>query len=223
MSRRRPWFRAPSPVENASYLVVITAMALAAPVVHAENLVVNGEFNQDLAGWSTESASVEGVWAALDFDGSMDSGSVLVTSVESRTGISVGVTQCVEIPPGQPLEFSGALYVPSGQSEEASVGYIMDWREGREGTGCGARVSLIGVNPESGVFDEWVFLEETLEPPEGAESVVIIGRINFAAKNDPNGAFDTYFDAVALPEPANAGLLALGVLAWRARKSRLDG
>ena len=122
-------------------LPLLATLALA-PLAQAENLVVNGEFDEDVVGWSTSSISVEGVWASLDFDGSGSSGSVLVTSTLEQLRVSVGVTQCVDFEPGQTLEFSGALYVPSGQSEAASVGYIMDWRAEAACSVVGALVNL---------------------------------------------------------------------------------
>ena len=130
-------------------------------------------------------------------------------SAETRLRTAVGLSQCVPLPAVDRLEFSGAVYVPSGQSEEAVVGYTLDWQEGGD---CNGRISL-GFVPSAEGTDAWEILEETFEPPIGAGSVGILGRITFEAKNDPDGAFQAYFDSIRLvPEPSTALLHASALL-----------
>ncbi len=188
-----------------AFLLVATSPA--SPAL-ADNVVPNAEFDVNLQGWNTPAIAVDAVWDPRDVDDSGASGSALVTSAETRLRTAVGLSQCVPLPAVDLLEFSGAVYVPSGQSEEAVVGYVMDWQEGD----CNGRISL-GLVPNAEGTDAWEILEETFEPPIGAGSVNILGFINFAAKNDPDGAFQAHFDSIRLvPEPSTALLHASALL-----------
>jgi hypothetical protein len=163
----------------------------------AAELVQNGEFDQNTLEWGFNSNLVEFAWDPLDVDNAATSGSVRVTSTETRLNVAVGITQCLVLPPGELFDFSGAVYVPSAQSETATVGYTLDWRAGD----CGSRIEL-GLVGNAMETDAWELLESTVTPPDGAGSVSIVARITFAAKNDPDGAFTAHFDAVRLPEPS---------------------
>lgn len=182
-------------------------------------LVDNGEFDQDVTGWGINSNLVQPDWDPLDFEGSLESGSALVTSTETRLNTAVGITQCILLPAAAPLDFHGAIFVPSAQSEAATVGYSFDWRTGD----CGARVSLEIAGNAVGA-DMWETVEAIAMPPPDANSLVIVARITFATKNDPDGPFQAHFDAIRLPEPhCAAGVIAavgaLGCLAPRRRNS----
>lgn len=188
-----------------AFLLVATSPA--SPAL-ADNVVPNAEFDENLQGWNTPANAVDAVWDPRDVDDSGASGSALVTSAETMLRTAVGLSQCVPLPAVDLLEFSGAVYVPSGQSEEAVVGYIMDWQEGD----CNGRISL-GFVPSAEGTDAWEILEQTFEPPIGAGSVNILGYIRFEAKNDPDGAFQAYFDSIRLvPEPSTALLRASALL-----------
>jgi len=180
-------------------------------------LVDNGEFDQDVTGWGVNSNLVQPDWDPLDFGGSLESGSALVASTETRLNTAVGITQCIVLPATAPLDFHGAIFVPSAQSEAATVGYSFDWRAGD----CGARVGLEIAGNAAGT-DVWEMIEAIAAPPPDADSLVIVARITFAIKNDPDGPFQAHFDAIRLPEPhrATGAIAAVGTLGFLAPRRR---
>lgn len=207
--RRRALPSMPTPLATP----LLGALLLLASPVRAIDIVTNGHFDSDTAGWSESAGDVEAVWDPLDVDGSANSGSAEVTSTDSRLDTELGITQCLELPVEETFDFSGAIYVPSGQAETATVGYSLDW-DGGEACDVG-RILLEEVGDAS-VTDTWETMDESFIPPEGARSVVVIGRIAFGAKDQSDGAFTAHFDAIAfdtialVPEPgATAGSAAL--------------
>ncbi len=184
-------------------LLLPCALAVATLVVTgragADDLVTNGHFDQDTVGWGTNSVDVAVEWDVLDVDASPTSGSAEVTSTDSRLNTAVGITQCLTLPVEEDFDFAGSIYVPSAQAETATVGYTLDWYAGT--TCSGGRIFLEGVGNTT-LTDTWEDFADRFRPPEGSRSVVVLGRIAFASKNQPDGAFTAHFDAISfVPEP----------------------
>lgn len=203
----------------ATSLCVI-AMPLGA--ARAEDLVINGSFDENVSNWASNNSLIDHVWDALDADGSVSSGSALVTSTYTAPNVPVPMTQCIDLSTTGFHDFEGSIYRPSGQSEEADVGFMLEWITGSCGEG-GDRYGLTTLgNAED--TDSWELVEASLEPPVAAVSVIVHAWIRFSTKNEPDGAYQAYFDNIQfVPEPGAplqsvAAALALAGLGWRRRR-----
>ncbi len=205
---RRPW------------AIAICVIALPLGTARSEDLVVNGSFDEGVANWVRNSDLIEYTWDSFDAAGSSSSGSALVTSTEEWLRVAVGITQCMNLPSATFYHFAGEIYRPSGQSEDARVGFGVEWRTGT----CSDGSRHLIVFPENAKeVDTWEPIEASFERPEAAGSAVIHAWINFAAKNEPTGAYQAYFDNIEfVPEPSVgmqylAASLTLLAFAWYRR------
>ncbi len=189
------------------------------PVVSAADLV-NGEFDEDLSGWSLPPGIVSAAWDPLDVDGALGSGSARLTNSGSGGNTGGGLEQCLAIVPGASYTVGGAAFIPTRQSGAGTATLLAIVRDGADCTGSFlANLGTRSVNSrfESGL---WVSVSNTDVAPAGARSVLIQTRVT---KFEAPSTFTAHFDGVfVLPEPATGtlqptALLALLVLAVRSR------
>jgi hypothetical protein len=86
------------------------------------NLVANPNLDEDLAGWSAGGSNPGGLaWSVSDAEAKPTSGSLAVTTSGSD-GATTTASICVDIEPGQPIVFGGALeYLTGGGGSNAQV------------------------------------------------------------------------------------------------------
>lgn len=181
-------------------VILVCAISFPLSAARSEDLVVNGGFDENVASWVNSQAFLEVGWGPSDVKGSPLSGSALVTSTDSRTGVTVGMTQCMNLSSTDFHDFTGWIYRPSGQSEEARVGFLLDWRTDVCGSGIRIRITYL---EHASSTDTWELIEGSVEPPVDAFSVLIHAYILFSAKNESGGAYQTYFDNIKfVPEPS---------------------
>jgi hypothetical protein len=194
-------------------------LVFGAGISRAQNLLVNGDFDTDLAGWYRPASWVEDSWSAIDIDASPSSGSVRQENVNVDGVKTSGIGQCIPVTEGESYRVSGATFVPSGQDAVGAASIVFQWKDGTDCTGeaIGGGLGTGG----SGLFDEWyVFVSDFVVAPAGAGSMQLD---LLCRKTTAAGTFVAYWDdLVVVPELATgllqgAALLALG--ACRARRA----
>ncbi len=196
---------------------------LAAPAA-AQNLVVNGEFDENLAFWQILNPSITAGWDALDVDDDPISGSARVVSTQSMPGSELagsGLLQCFSVAPGARLEMSAWAYVPSGQANNAlpdlNATYFSDPSCGNflcnnNTVPCGSALS-----PQVDTIGVWTLTETIFDVPDNVQSVRLFLR---PRKVEAGGSVAAHFDAVFVPEPGVGASLAAACLSMAALARR---
>lgn len=85
------------------------------------NLVINGNFDHDLSGWTTIYSTGTGTirWIASDADGSPASGAAAVTSTQALAGYQL--VQCVDVTPGATYDFGVSVRIPANQDASGAA------------------------------------------------------------------------------------------------------
>ena len=113
--------------------LVLTALALsfaAAEGARAQSLVVNGEFDFDVANWElVGSPGSELVWNTLDHDACGDaSGSAQFVNDAATPDTGNSIVSCVlGITPGAAYSFEVFLRFPDGQAATGSASTLLQW------------------------------------------------------------------------------------------------
>ena len=171
-------------------------LVLGAAPLHAQNLVLNGGFDESLIGWETTGdQNMTAEWSADDSNANPQSGSIRITNISSGPGNGVTVTQCVPVNSGQLYTAAGRVRIPSGAGQDiANVARVgLRWYSGPDCT------TPIGGSENSsgspGSFDVWVnqSLERSARP--GAHSVEVRALLT---KYPAGGSFIADFDDLEL-------------------------
>jgi len=207
-----------------------------------ENALINGDFDQDVAGWGIEPTQLPGSnEVTIAFDSNMDveddpsSGAALVSSMPPNgSNLNGYMVQCAAVDPLFRHGFEGSLYVASGQGPFVRFSGRFDVQY-YGGENCAGELldtqRTDGVSHPGSLFlDAWqTFTLPEEFPPEETASVLVSGVIAAMSGTQYGQTTEVWFDAVTLsvPEPylalqQAAGLLALLGLARRraARRAR---
>lgn len=199
---------------SAAGLVLLLAVPAA-----AQNLLVNGEFDANLAGWSNlDPVEIGMAWSPQDPGDPTPSGSIEVVSTVSNGG-ATGPSQCVDVDAGVPLWMSVTILVPTQSFEYL---YADPFVRYFDTVGCGGGIELGNEFPigQVSMGEGWKRIEGPLAPPAATRSVLaVLGVVKPVSVALPA---TVYFDAVFLPEPGSGALAAgafvvLGLLAARSR------
>lgn len=171
-------------------LMVCSAITLFASSAAAQNMVVNGDFDTDVLGWTTFGTPFD--WNSADWLGAPVSGSGLLTNEVDGT-MHAGIVACVDgVVGGQSYDLGGMIMIPSGQAGSGGAGYGLYWREG---AGCSGSQSVGGYSPYIVESDVWVHLTLWgLVAPAGTQSAeVMLLNNKTSAGTDP---YLSYHDGV---------------------------
>jgi hypothetical protein len=196
--------------------------AVGASAQMLENVVANGEFDNDTSGWVAFDPSVID-WDPADFEGSQDSGSMVVTNPDPCTvgeACFVAATQCIPVARLDEYDFGAYILIPDQPdvdvSAQVELRYFLDSSCTQDGGGVFESVT----GPTNG----WVDASRTATPvPQGVAAV----RVELACSKlvPETQAAECQFDSVfVLPEPAQsaggcAALASLLLLAYRRRRA----
>jgi len=98
-------------------LLFAFATASHAATAAAQNLLSNGSFDADLAGWQAHGSSVSTAWDHDDVAGSATSGSAKVTAQTALTGSQGGgIQQSFSVTPGTTYRLTGSAHLAGGGS-----------------------------------------------------------------------------------------------------------
>lgn len=161
----------------AMRFLTVTALVLGtAGTATAANLLVNPDFDSDLANWNPTNAS-QGTATFDGSDGSPSAGSVLFTGVACCT---VQVLQCVAVSAGQSYDFGAVLKqgpVAPGQAGDG-MGIDVTWYDAANCSGSDLATDTLAPS----VTTSWVrYAKGNVVAPPGAQSASYrIRQYNFA-------------------------------------------
>ena len=166
-----------------------------APWSAAQNLLVNPDFDTDVAGWTTWGTDVSIVWNPEDAYGSPASGSGEVINSYVGSASQLRAFQCVSVVGGALHQLRGKVLIPSGQPT-IQGGLLGIWWYAEES--CQAWISSAGsplvVWPE----DVWIEIAAPLsEAPIAAQSARISLEVFQLA---PGGTVSVLYDDLMFGE-----------------------
>jgi hypothetical protein len=194
--------------------LLLIALLLPSSRAPAQNLLVNAEFDQDIAGWSCQQAGAACAWSSDDAEGDPGSGSGQVTR-EGAGSFRGEIVQCVDLPSAGSYRVGATLRTISDNGRNGQLDVV--WFDE---AGCG------GVQLHQDIIDAvpaalgWTPLDDVLLAPDGAASLELT-VIAFAMETESQ---TVQVDAAFVPEPASpiAGLAAGAALSGLgARRSPL--
>jgi hypothetical protein len=150
-------------------LLGIGVGVLATPMAAAQNLVVNGDFDNDVDGWTELSIPLS--WdPTSDYQNSPESGSALI--VNAGPGSNSGAVQCINgIVAGEAYELSAWLRAPTGQSGQGNGGVFVWWYVVPN---CGGSQTAGPVTGYITTSDSWVEVVAPIEEaPPGTQSAIV--------------------------------------------------
>ena len=183
------------PVWVSVLLSVVAALFGAAPS-HAQNLVVNGDFDANVSGWTP---SPFNVWDEADHEEAPDSGSLLIRNTVVNPQASVGAFQCVAVTPGIPYDVGASFLIPSGQGSTGAAYLAIVWNSSPDCNGITATTGT--VTEEVTDLDVWQerSLRHLVAPAGSAGARIIL----WVFKANENGALSAHVDGVFLLSAAS--------------------
>lgn len=167
----------------STFVMVLPVTVFLATGVSAQNLLINPDFDTDLAGWEGPA-----VWDPADAFGSPSSGSA--TWINNFTaGGSSFVRQCVELSPWiEGYDVAAHVFIPSAQPGSGytyiTVAFYSD---------ATCDTFIVGFGSQSAVaFDVWTPLNFTGWTPNGAAGA----KIAVTNQKTAPGDFQTFADSV---------------------------
>lgn len=169
----------------------------------AQNLLVNGDFDADLSGWSVDPLAPVPSWEDIDIDDWAGSGAVRVTNTAAEPlGRIFPLEQCVPLTEPGRYRVIAHGYIPSGQEGGKLV---VNYGLALNATDCSMSN---GVQAAGGAFittiDGWgrydILIGTLLQSPLPPNAMLKV-RLGIE-KNAAGGSFHGFFDAVvALRDP----------------------
>lgn len=193
-------------------LVVLVALAMAVSAA-AQDLVTNGGFDTDVAGWSqTNVGSGYFEWSSLDAAADPGSGSARVVN-NDFPAFSLALVQCVPVTAGQRYDAAATLYIPSGQASSGFTYLRVEWSSL---PACGG--GWLGTESHPNLTDTGVWTTQSLTglvAPATAEALQI--QV-FVTKTTTGGQLEVNVDDVAVtgPELLRDDFESGGLAAWSA-------
>lgn len=175
---------------SATVGVAVLCVSLAT----AQNLVVNGDFDTDVDGWTQLSGGITLSWdGTSDYEGEPNSGSAMVLNSASVSSNS-GATRCVEgIIGNESYDLSGWLKAPTGQSADGNARVFVWWYTQ---PGCTGAQSSGPATPFFTTSDDWVFQEaSSVQAPLESRSATVY--LNVAKTSNSPGEYLVSFDHVS--------------------------
>lgn len=183
-------------------LATLIALAVAVAAAANPNIVSNGKFDSDTAGWSTDGGTI--AWDADDANGDPASGSLrLMNDLPYPYDNTAYAVQCVDIAaPGTNFELRGQIRVPAGQ-DRLLAAFL--WAIAYPEPACGG-VSLAQswITVDTNI-PAWTTFSDTGEMQPGSRSVKVILAVTKRAPGPGETATDpviAYFDSVFFGEAA---------------------
>ena len=173
-------------------LAVVVLLIAANPCAEAQNLIVNGNFDSDVSGWTPLGASLSAEWDPSDYAGSPSSGSLLGTN-DSPTSANLSVVSCVDsISGGQPYQYTGWIKTPSGQTVTGLFRLYWYWYPLAS---CAGAQTLAASTPYMTSADDWIYVstDSEIAPPGTMSAWLVLGIYKTSAVP---GTFQVYYDGL---------------------------
>jgi hypothetical protein len=177
----------------------------------SDNLLENSQFNSGLGGWEVNLSQT--AWTSSDVNGSVSSGSALITDSGLNGGTEV-IQQCFSLSPGAgPFDVGARFFIPSGQGQRAYGLTFLDWFSDSSCSG-GSTHSDHFITPVPTPTDSWALVAGyQILPPSGAFSVEVgfgIGKFDNPSGPTVAGYVDGTFFRLTSCTPAVADLCLHG-------------
>ena len=185
-----------------SFLSAFAALILCAATMataRAQNLVTNGNFDNDLAAWDFPDATP--TWTAFDSAGAAGSGSAYFVNTQAAAGArQLVLRQCIQVTQTGAYVFGVAGYTPSGQASTGNLvgSYSVDLHH----ADCSGGWNTLGgfYMPSLDAWTEYAtdrpsnpaMLVQSLNPQA---SIAVELSVE---KTPAGGSFGGYFDAISL-------------------------
>lgn len=170
--------------------VCLVVIVLCGSPAIAQNMVSNGDFDINVAGWTPYDISFD--WDASDWAGEPTSGSGLVTN-DADGSMHSGPLTCVDgVVAGQSYDLGGMIRIPTGQAGVGSAYFGFYWYSG---PGCSGTQTWADATPWISTTDNWIPLTRwNIVAPPGTQSAWV-GNFNAksSAGTDP---YLSYHDGV---------------------------
>jgi hypothetical protein len=178
-------------------VAALLAALFGAPAA-AQNLVQNGRFHSDLAGWANLASSTM-VHSHVDSRGYPGSGSLEFTNQVAQASTATTAHQCIAVGPGT-HEIRVRAAIPAGQARSGFVGFEYF---PFAGPSCGGSFLEYGSGPTAGTAGSWLTLQKAVTLPPGTASVRL--RLN-VGKTQAGGELRAHFDDVYLGKTCTTGV-----------------
>lgn len=179
---------------------LLSVIALSCAPLHAQNLVINGDFATSLVGWANSSATdMTAQWTANDANNSAGSGSAQISNVSAGASNGVTIGQCVPVNSGQTYTYGSKVRIPSGPTQSLSnlARASLRWYTGPDCTSPTGGATTANGSPQS--FNVWVSQSSTTSALAGARSVEVRALVT---KTPAGGTFIAQFDDIFLTTPS---------------------
>jgi hypothetical protein len=158
----------------------------------SQDVVVNGHFHTDLAGWAAGGLSTQ-TWNALDWQGDPASGSARVANDFTVANVATGSSQCILLSTPGAYELGGFIRFPSGQTETGTALVQAAMYSNPTCTNPPSSSTNAQIVP-SATTDTWVDTSTSaVNVPVGTQSVKVILSVQ---KTQANGSLAALFDRV---------------------------
>lgn len=179
---------------------LLSIIALSGAPLHAQNLVLNGDFQSGLLGWTnTNPNDMTALWTPNDASGSAGSGSAQIANISAGAENGVTLVQCVPVNTGQTYTYAAKVRIPSGAGQDLSNRALVSlrWYSGPDCTTPNGGSIQANGSPQS--FDVWVSQTSTANARVGARSAEVRALVS---KVPAGGSFTAQFDDITLTSPS---------------------
>lgn len=145
-------------------LVTLAAVGLAGPALAQDNLVVNGQFDSGIEGWTLGPASSG--WSATDRNGTPGSGSASITNSVRRN--DQGLSQCFPTTAGTRVEFGAWALLSEDATEDARAIVVAIQYESED---CTDGAVFYTYSNKARTLGEWAEQNTSITTQHGIRSV----------------------------------------------------
>ncbi len=174
-------------------------LALSGASLHAQDLVLNGDFAENIMGWETDGTNVTAIWTTYDVNDSPSSGSVQIRNQSPNANDGVVIQQCVPVNSGQRYTYGGKARIPSGPGQTVDNKAVMSvrWYSGPDCTTPNGGSITTGGSPQS--TNVWVSQSSTVVARAGSRSAYVRALVTKLAAD---GSFIAQFDDISMTSPS---------------------
>ena len=179
---------------NVSRFALFLVLAAVGGTAAAQNLLVNPNFDSNVAGWSFTTPGTFTWDSSLDAGSNPLSGSGRLDNTSPATNGTSFAAQCVAVTGGSTYDFLAKIRIPSGQSQTGHANVVVNFYDGAScgGSNVGGTASPIVLSTTT---DTWV---QSQVLAFAAPGTAVSAQVNlWVDKVEANGSFVVNFDDAA--------------------------
>jgi hypothetical protein len=173
-------------------LLLVAALSGSSLKASAQELVTNGHFHGDIAGWTLIGVGTQ-AWDPVDWQANPGSGSIRIVNMRQAANQFAGSGQCIPLTPSGTYELGTHVRFPSGQVDTGFGSAAVAWFDN---TNCAPPALSVANSPliPSAATDTWIesFMAGLIAPPGTVAAGVGPGTI----KTQASGSLAVLFDRV---------------------------